>query len=67
MINRENNAVLLPAKFLVICAGQRSENRLFLSLQSHDVKVHCIGGAKEANKMDAEQAIYMGTKLALTL
>ncbi len=67
MIRRGNEDLVLPVKFLVICAGQQSENHLLSQLQGHDVKLHCIGGAKEIENMDAEQAIYMGTKLALTL
>lgn len=66
LIERGGETQTLPVKTLVLCTGQVSENRLLDKLRRHDVRVHCIGGAKEAQKMDAETAIFMGTQLALT-
>lgn len=67
MINRNGISTLLEVDTVIICAGQVSENVLFSELSDKGVKVHLIGGAKEAGELDAKRAIEEGTTVSLAL
>lgn len=51
---------------VIICAGQKSENSLYLQLKNIGQPVHIVGGAKKAAELDAETAIREGMMLAYT-
>ena len=50
---------------VVICAGQNSLKTLYEPLTEAGVKVHLIGGAKEAGELDAKRAIAEGLLLTV--
>jgi 2,4-dienoyl-CoA reductase (NADPH2) len=52
---------------IVLCAGQEPLRELQAPLQAAGLKVHLIGGAREAGELDAKRAIDQGTRLAVTL
>lgn len=54
---------VLEVDNVVVCAGQHSLRALFEPLQAAGVKVHLIGGAKEAGELDAKRAIEEGWAL----
>jgi 2,4-dienoyl-CoA reductase (NADPH2) len=58
---------VLEVDNVVICAGQVSNNQLFISLKEKYKNVHLIGGALEAGDLDAKRAIEQGVKLGITL
>jgi 2,4-dienoyl-CoA reductase (NADPH2) len=58
---------LLEVDNVVICAGQVSNNQLFINLKEKHSNVHLIGGALEAGDLDAKRAIEQGVKLAIAL
>ena len=54
------------ADTVVLCAGQDSQRELQDGLVSAGCSVHLIGGAYQAEELDAKHAIKQGTELALT-
>jgi len=56
----------LAVDHVIVCAGQKSENSLYLQLKNIGQPVHIIGGAKKAAELDAETAIREGMMLAYT-
>lgn len=59
-ISIKGQASVLPVDNVVICAGQESLRDLYAPLQSAGIRVHLIGGAKEAAELDAKRAIEEG-------
>jgi 2,4-dienoyl-CoA reductase (NADPH2) len=58
---RINGAIqVLDVEHVVICAGQESLRSLYDPLVAAGLKVHLIGGAKEAGELDAKRAIEDG-------
>ncbi|MBL7826720.1 MAG: NADPH-dependent 2,4-dienoyl-CoA reductase [Saprospiraceae bacterium] len=49
---------------VVICAGQVPDRSLLEPLEAAGIRVHLIGGAKEAGELDAKRAIEEGFLLA---
>jgi 2,4-dienoyl-CoA reductase (NADPH2) len=58
---------LIECDTVVLCAGQQPLRELHAPLQAAGVAVHLIGGADEANELDAKRAIDQGTRLAARL
>ena len=58
---------LIECDTVVLCAGQEPLRELHAPLQDAGVAVHLIGGADEANELDAKRAIDQGTRLAARL
>jgi 2,4-dienoyl-CoA reductase (NADPH2) len=56
---------VLDVDHVVVCAGQHSLRALYEPLQAAGVKVHLIGGAKEAGELDAKRAIEEGWALTM--
>lgn len=56
---------LLAVDSIIICAGQEPARELYDELIALGVTAHVIGGAYEANELDAKQAIKQATELAL--
>lgn len=56
---------ILDVENVVICAGQNSLRDLYEPLVQAGIKVHLIGGAKEAGELDAKRAIDEGWRLAM--
>lgn len=56
---------VLDVENVVVCAGQNPLRNLYEPLQRAGLKVHLIGGAKEAAELDAKRAIEDGWKLAM--
>ena len=48
----------------MICSGQESLRDLYEPLAQAGVRIHLIGGAKEAGELDAKRAIEEGWELA---
>lgn len=61
------NATVIEADTIVLCAGQLSERSLAVALEAKGVTPHIIGGADVAVELDAKRAIDQGTRLAATL
>jgi 2,4-dienoyl-CoA reductase (NADPH2) len=59
--------ITLDVDHVVVCAGQEPLRQLVAPLEAAGVKVHLIGGSKEAGELDAARAIREGTILASTL
>ena len=57
----------LKADLYIICAGQEPFHPLRDALEEKGVRVHLIGGALNASKLDAERAIREGLELAYAL
>ncbi len=56
---------ILDVDHIVICAGQKSDRRLFKQAQTLIKKpCHIIGGAEKALEIDAKRAIDQGVRLA---
>lgn len=64
-INGESQ--LLKVDNIIVCAGQISENSLAEECRVLGKPVHIIGGAKNAQALDAKKAILDGTELALRI
>lgn len=64
-INGESQ--LLKVDNIIVCAGQISENSLAEECRELGKPVHIIGGAKNAQALDAKKAILDGTELALRI
>jgi 2,4-dienoyl-CoA reductase (NADPH2) len=58
-IRINNEASLVPADTVIVCAGQLPRNEL--------KGTHVIGGAKEAGELDAKRAMLEGAELAAVL
>jgi 2,4-dienoyl-CoA reductase (NADPH2) len=58
---------VLPADYVVVCAGQERQYALLAPLEAAGVRVHLIGGAKLAAELDAKRAIAEGLEVALTI
>jgi len=64
LISRKGKQQLLEVDQIIICAGQLPLNHLQQPLEETGIKVHLIGGAKSADKLDAKIAIRQGSELA---
>lgn len=61
----ENGAIQrLDADHYVVCAGQIPHRPLLDGLRESGKGIHCIGGALNASKLDAQRAIKEGLELA---
>ena len=63
-ITVKNHEQVLDVEHIVICAGQESLRDLYEPLAQAGVRIHLIGGAKEAGELDAKRAIEEGWELA---
>ncbi len=61
------NATLIEADTIVLCAGQLPERTLADALDGAGTPYHIIGGADVAAELDAKRAIDQGTRLAAML
>lgn len=66
-IRRDGAEMVLPVSDIVICAGQEAERGLAGTLSATGRPFHLIGGAREAQGVDAERAIEEGVRLGLAL
>ncbi|MGK2877595.1 MAG: FAD-dependent oxidoreductase [Solirubrobacterales bacterium] len=62
-----DEARVIPADTIVLCAGQESVRGLYDELVAAGVEAHLIGGADVAAEVDAKRAIRQGTELAAEL
>ncbi|MBF9035132.1 FAD-dependent oxidoreductase [Rhodobacterales bacterium HKCCE2091] len=62
-----DDATLIPADTVVLCAGQVSERGLADALAARGIEAHVIGGADVAAELDAKRAIDQGVRLAARL
>lgn len=62
-----NQARVLAADTIVLCAGQESERGLFDALHAKGITPTLIGGAEAAGELDALRAIDQGVRCALAL
>lgn len=63
----QGKSVTIAVDHVIICAGQKSENKIYQQLKAIGQPVHLIGGAKKATELDAETAIREGLDLAYKL
>jgi len=63
-IEINGEAQILEVDNVVICAGQVANDKLKEPLEKVGIRVHTIGGADEAGKLDAKRAILQGLELA---
>lgn len=63
----QGKSVTIAVDHVIICAGQKSENKIYQQLKAIGQPVHIIGGAKKATELDAETAIREGLDLAYKL
>ena len=61
------NARLIPADTIVLCAGQEPRRDLADELSKKDCIVHVIGGADVASELDAKRAIDQGARLSASI
>jgi 2,4-dienoyl-CoA reductase (NADPH2) len=66
-INHLGEEKVLPVDQVIVCAGQEPRNELFDELKTSGLPVYSIGGAANANGLDAKRAIKEGVTLTLTL
>lgn len=66
-IEIDGDTMILEVDNIVICAGQEPQRELHDSLTKAGLNVHLIGGADEANELDAKRAIKQGTELAAAI
>ena len=64
---RKNKDHVLDVENVIGCAGQLSNNELFVPLKEMGKEVHLIGGADQALELDAKRAIDQGTRLAIKI
>ena len=64
---KHQDGQLIACDTVVLCAGQEPLRELLEPLRAAGVATHLIGGADEANELDAKRAIDQGTRLAATL
>lgn len=58
---------VVAADTIIVCAGQEPERSLYDALGRCGITAHLIGGARDADGLDACRAIEEGTRLALAL
>ncbi len=58
---------VLKVDTIVVCAGQEPDRALTETLAASDVPVHVVGGAREAEGLDAFRAIEEGREAGLAL
>ena len=58
---------VLEVDTIVVCAGQEPDRALTEALAASDVPVHVVGGAREAEGLDAFRAIEEGREAGLAL
>jgi 2,4-dienoyl-CoA reductase (NADPH2) len=63
-INLKGQAQVLEVDHVILCAGQEPMRDLYAPLVAAGIKVHLIGGAKEAAELDAQRAIAEGFLIA---
>lgn len=63
-ISVDGKSRCLEVDNVILCAGQLSNNQLYLQLKSQFEQVHLIGGADIALELDAKRAIKQGAELA---
>ncbi len=63
----EDEARLLKADTVILCAGQEPLDELDAPLRAAGMSVHAIGGAKAATGLDAERAIREAWELAVEI
>ena len=63
-ISVNGKSQLLEVDNIILCAGQESLRNLYDPLLAAGIKVHLIGGAKEAGELDAQRAIEEGFLLS---
>jgi 2,4-dienoyl-CoA reductase (NADPH2) len=66
-IRRDGSEETLPVDDIVFCTGQVAEPRPAAELAAQGIAFHPIGGAAEAQGIDAKRAIEEGVRLALAL
>lgn len=66
-ITVDGQTTVLEVDHVVICAGQESYTAMYEQLKADGKNVHLIGGAKEADELDAKRAIRQGAELAAVL
>ncbi len=66
-IRREGGEEVLPVNDVVLCTGQKSERALARALADAGRPFHLIGGAAQADQIDAKRAIEEGVRLGLQL
>ncbi len=64
---QRENPRWLEVDHIVLCSGQEPLRELQAPLEASGVRVHIIGGAKEAGELDAKRAIDQGVRLGATL
>jgi 2,4-dienoyl-CoA reductase (NADPH2) len=65
--HRRDNPTWLECDHIVLCSGQEPLRELADQLTALGRRPHVIGGARQANELDAKRAIDQATRLALTL
>jgi 2,4-dienoyl-CoA reductase (NADPH2) len=65
--NKKDELKLIPAKQVVICAGQTSENALVAVLEKNGKSHSLIGGAKLAAEVDAKRAIREAWEVGISI
>jgi len=66
-ISIEGQPQLLAVDTVIICAGQVPARGLFDDLASSDIETSLVGGAFEANELDAKAAIKQSSYLAAAI
>ncbi|OOE49056.1 FAD-dependent oxidoreductase, partial [Salinivibrio kushneri] len=66
-VSIKDEAHLIPATQIILCAGQESVNQLAEQLKQANLSYHLIGGAEHAGELDAKRAIRQGIETALAL
>jgi 2,4-dienoyl-CoA reductase (NADPH2) len=62
----DGKELVVPADTVIVCAGQEP-HRPSMAGNSAAMRVHLIGGAKEAGELDAKRAMLEGAELAARL
>ena len=65
--NKKDELKLIPAKQIVICAGQVSENSLAEVFEKNAKSYSIIGGAKLASEVDAKRAIREAWEVGISI
>lgn len=65
--NKKDELKLIPAKQVVVCAGQTSENSLVTLLEKNGKSFSLIGGAKLAAEVDAKRAIREAWEVGISI
>ena len=63
----DGNLSTMNVDQVIVCVGQMVDDKLFMQLQQTKKSVHRIGGALDAQDLNAFRAIEEGTKLAMRL